>query len=545
MEDNIKSFDLYVGEPGTAKSYTLAQQTFTDRKLGRPLSDIYIMTPTYASKQNLISMFDKLRKEAKDNFKFEDAKLLADLQWNVHVMDNGYGTERYVYIDEFGQLPSTYFYSLILKLQSASDVVLKAFGDIKQLTPPSGNSPVEALLRNNLKTEDLWQFVADKCYDNFEFETMTAPSMWQINTDITVHLLSENRRLKKLGYTSFNNDFFDDIITHVIHKNDYGEELAQAVNDYRLVLVATKDRGHEIDDCLSEQLSAFDYMTWAPFIEYNNKTYLNPDHKEYKTLQSKFSGVPTIKEPETLSRRDVNYKYWATVHSVQGVTVSAVTFYMGNKPISNGHKNHYSSNLFYTSITRASDSIQLLGLEDSFKEMRHIQPLTPQKKLQHKLADEAWEVIKKRLHDDKSAVPYNFSQIHDMYHDAYKHIQPNQTLARYISDFNVTLMPYTDNELKRKFKDWSMGDKFGKDGYHSYGFIYKDYCDEVQMNNAKGNANAKGKGKVQMWLLSLSDDELKAVKDDVDKLSRSEFKAKYGMTNTTVKNNIAKLDAVA
>lgn len=105
------------------------------------------------------------------------------------------------------------------------------------------------------------------------------------------------------------------------------------------------------------------------------------------------------------------------------------------------------------------------------------------------------------------------------------------------------VLPYLTKEgdmtygLSETTVNWIKSDSFKK--------FYKDYCDEVQMNNAKGNANAKGKGKVQIWLLSLSEDEFKAVKDDVDKLSRSEFKAKYGMTNTTVKNNIAKLDEVA
>lgn len=523
----LKSFDLYCGEPGTAKSYTLVQQALMDARLGRG-SNIYIMTPTQASKQNLISMFDKLKKEANDHANLSDAKLLEDLKWTVHVMDGRYQTQQYVYIDEFGQLPSTYFNSLLLNMQSASDVVLKAFGDIKQLTPPTGNSPVEALMRNNLETEDLWSFVADKCYDDFYFETMTAPKMWQIDIDITVHLLNENYRLKKLGYTSFNNDFFDSIIKQVTQKDDYEEELMQAVNDYNLILVATKSRGREIDDLFEEKLSLEEYQGYAPFIEYNNKTYLNPWNKEYKTLQSKFSGVPTIEKPEQLSHRDVSFKYWATVHSTQGVTVSAVTFYMGNKPISNGHKNHYSSNLFYTSITRASDSIQLLGLAESFKEMRHIQPITPQKKLQHILADEAGNKLLEKLYKLESPVPYTFPQLRDMYDDIYKHLKPSNNLEHDLSDFNVTLMPYTDNELKLKFKDWdgSIGKGFGKPNYGK--LIYEKYFNEVKVNNRKG------RGKVQIWLSGLTADEIEAVKQDVNALSVRKFKDKYNMAKKNV-----------
>lgn len=523
----LKSFDLYCGEPGTAKSYTLVQQALMDAKLGRS-SNIYIMTPTGASKQNLISMFDKLKKEANDSLNFSDAKLLEDLKWTVHVMDGRYQTQQYVYIDEFGQLPSTYFNSLLLNMQSASDVVLKAFGDIKQLTPPTGNSPVEALMRNNLETEDLWAFVADKCYDDFYFKKMTAPKMWQINTDITVHLLSENYRLKKLGYTSFNNEFFDSIIKQVTQKENYEDELMQAVNDYNLILVATKNRGCEIDDLFEDKLSLKEYQGHAPFIEYNNKTYLNPYNSDYKTLQSKFSGVPTIEKPEQLSHRDVRFKYWATVHSTQGVTVSAVTFYMGNTPISNGHKNHYSSNLFYTSITRASDSIQLLGLAESFKEMRHIQPVTPQKKLQHILADEAGDKLLENLYKQEGHVPYTFPQLRDMYDEIYKNLKPSNNLEHDLSDFNVTLMPYTDNELKLKFKDWdtSFGKGFGKPNYGK--IIYEQYFNEVKANNRRG------KGKVQIWLSGLSEDETKLVKQDAEDLSRAKFKSKYGKDKRAV-----------
>lgn len=523
----LKSFDLYCGEPGTAKSYTLVQQALMDARLGRS-SNIYIMTPTGASRQNLISMFDKLKKEANDYANLSDAKLLEDLKWTVHVMDNRYQTQQYIYIDEFGQLPSTYFYSLILKMQSASDVVLKAFGDIKQLTPPTGNSPVEALLRTNLETEDLWSFVADKCYNDFYFETLTAPKMWQINTDITVHLLNENYRLKKLGYTSFNNEFFDDIIKQVTHKDNYEEELMQAVNDYHLILVATKSRGREIDDLFEEKLSLEDYQGHAPFIEYNNKTYLNPWNKEYKTLQSKFSGVPTIEKPEQLSHRDVRFKYWATVHSTQGVTVSAVTFYMGNTPIANGHKSHYSSNLFYTSITRASDSIQLLGLPESFEAMRHQQPTSPQQKLRHILADEAGNKLLEKLYKLESPVPYTFPQLRDMYDDIYKHLKPSNNLEHDLSDFNVTLMPYTDNELKLKFKDWdgSIGKGFGKPNYGK--LIYEKYFNEVKVNNRKG------RGKVQQYVMNLNEPELSDLNEAVDKLSERKFRAEYDMDKRAV-----------
>ena len=530
----IKDFDLYVGEPGTGKSYTLTAQALMDKKLGR---SVYIMTPTQASKQNLISMFDKLKKEAD----FGDECLLNELMYHdTHVMESSYQSQEYVYLDEIGQLPSTYFNSLLLNLQSTPEVHLKAFGDIKQLTPPSGNSPVEALLRTNLETKDLWQFVADKCYDDFYFETMTAPKMWQMDTDITVHLLEENHRLQKLGFTSFDDKFFDEIVKQAVYQEDYTETLAEAINDYRLILVATKQRGKEIDDLFSRLLTPPEFMTKAPFIEYNSKTYLNPYHEDYSELQSKFNGVPTLKNPDKLTYSDVKHKFWATVHSTQGITVSKMTFYMGNAPIANGHKSHYSSNLLYTSITRASDSIQLLGLPESFEMMRNIQPETPQQKLQHHVAHSALMKLFDALYNQEGMVPYSFEQINDMYLDIYKKIVPEQSVLRDVSDFNVTTMPYTENELKRKFKDYSPEKAVQKGFKPNYKvLIYDKYISEVKKSNG---ANRAGKGKVQVWLNGLSEDEFESVKQDVNELSRSQFKAKYNKTNTSVKKA---LEAVA
>ena len=213
---------------------------------------------------------------------------------------------------------------------------------------------------------------------------------------------------------------------------------------------------------------------------------------------------------------------------------------MGNAPIANGHKSHYSSNLLYTSITRASDSIQLLGLPESFEMMRNIQPETPQQKLQHHVAHSALMKLFDALYNQEGMVPYSFEQINDMYLDIYKKIVPEQSVLRDVSDFNVTMMPYTENELKRKFKDYSPEKAVQKGFKPNYKvLIYDKYISEVKRSNG---ANRAGKGKVQIWLNGLSEDEFDSVKQDVNELSRSQFKAKYNKTNTSVKKA---LEAVA
>lgn len=45
-----------------------------------------------------------------------------------------------------------------------------------------------------------------------------------------------------------------------------------------------------------------------------------------------------------------------------------------------------------------------------------------------------------------------------------------------------------------------------------------------------------GRGKVQQWVKSLSDSELKSLQSDIDKLSRAKFKAQYNMDKRAVDN---------
>ena len=99
------------------------------------------------------------------------------------------------------------------------------------------------------------------------------------------------------------------------------------------------------------------------------------------------------------------------------------------------------------------------------------------------------------------------------------------------------VLPYLTKEgdmtygLSETTINWIKSDSFKK--------FYDKYISEVKTSNG---ANRAGKGKVQVWLNGLSEDEFESVKQDVNELSRSQFKAKYNKTNTSVKKA---LEAVA
>ena len=109
--------------------------------------------------------------------------------------------------------------------------------------------------------------------------------------------------------------------------------------------------------------------------------------------------------------------------------------------------------------------------------------------------------------------------------------------AQELVDYNVDSEPYTFNEMKLHFKEWDVIAGFVG---HNYYDIYERYSKEVKVNNG---AKKAGKGKVQRWLNELSEDEIESVKRDVNELSRSQFKAKYSKTNTSVKKALSEQTA--
>lgn len=527
------NFDLTVSEPGAGKSYRLVTKAVEAQLNGE---SIFISTPTHASKQNLVSMIYDRMPSAKSERELHALKTLA---YDVHVLESSYNGQSELFIDEIGQWPSSSFNSLVLSLQSVSHANVHLSGDIKQLTPSSQSaSPLEALLRNNLDVDSFWGWVSDKAYSDFQFEELEAPALWRIDEPIKVELLTENRRLKGLEYTSYDNDFFDSIIeTKVRELPDYTQPLLDAIKNYSAILVPTRARGKEVNNTIAEALNDISmFQLGAYFVQVQGKTYLNPNHHDYETLQKKFPGVPRV-TPEVPMDEEVLYKYWATVHSLQGVTVNQVSFYMGNKPIGNGHRDHYNENMLYTSVTRASDSIELLGLKESFRFMRHQEPTSPQRKLGHYKANKAKTQLFNVLLNDKPSEKRPFIEVKALFQNIFNALEVSESVANDLDVFNVRSEMYTDHELAMAFKDYPYADAIRKGFNADYRTFYND---EISKVNSK---SAKGRGKVQLWLAGLQREEYITVKEDADNLSRSAFKEKYNMTNTTVKNNIAKLEA--
>lgn len=558
--DNKQRFTLVIGEPGVGKSYQIISRAIDDKKIGRR---VYIMCPTHASKKSLRSTIAKRANESKTSAQYD---LIMSLQADVHVGESAYYNQDAIYVDELGQTSATTFYALLLHLQGTLNAKVYLFGDIQQLQPVQHFSPLEALLRNNAMTEDLaikdtiiqdgfWTFVHDSCYGDFNYTMLNAPESWRIDSDIRCELLSKNYRLGKLGYESYNNDFFDDIVSKAIQEDAevYAKLLKKQLAKHSAILVATKKRGAQADNLIksilqsdaeelfTEQLTDMtkdEFITQyvdkrfkevATFIKVNNRVYLNPDNEDYEVLQQKFDGVPVVEDVmqyANFDRADFEYHVWATVHSMQGITVSSVTFFMGNEAINPKNTHHYSRNLLYTSITRASDEIVLLGLVESFEQMAIQQPLSPQDMFSKRRAIQAKDLLFTQLkHSD---IAYNWNEIYDNYLAIFEnHVLDN---AKYVNledyaMFDVKDIPYDEHELHMQFRYYNKSDTQFFDYKKMF---YEEYKSELVSEKHKGNQNAKGKGKIKKWLDDLSDDELVEMKRDIANLSVRKFKARWG-----------------
>ncbi|MCM0598303.1 AAA family ATPase [Periweissella fabalis] len=550
MENNKTKVSLTAGEPGAGKSYTLIQQAYQALISGK---SVYIMTPTHSAKANLITTIDKQVDEFKDSV---SAQHYDDLKSTIHVL-YGYKGQQEVFIDEIGMINITTLFGLFYQTERIENVHVHLFGDIKQLPAIKGNSVIEQLLRNNLKTS-LWQFANDKCYDNFMFKELLAPDMWHLDKPVDVTILNHNHRLNELGYTSYNNDFFTDVINKTIEiatpeEQEFNPDfnsatlylghLLKAVKDYSLILTPTHKRGDEINSALK----ANNNETLAPFIINNKKTYLNPVHKDYELLKLKFGFIPEIEDADLFAqgwthgkvdKDQYEFSFCTTVHKAQGATVSSVVFYMGNEPIANGHKEHYSNNMLYTSVTRASDEIKLLGKLNSFELMHTIYPKSAQTRCGHYRADGAVKLLFKRLREIDETL--GVDDIYSLYQDVFNTIELSEEQETELLNYSVKSNIYTKEQLIRKFKDYKIN-TYGVFAKNDYKYlVYDKFIDRINAKKqAKGGANSKGKGKVQTFINSLSDEQLKAVKTDVESLSMVKFKAKYNMDRRAVTKAIA------
>lgn len=551
MEQNKTKVSLTAGEPGAGKSYTLIQQAYKALSDGK---SVYIMTPTHTAKANLISTIDKQINEYKDAV---DAQLYDELKSKIHVL-YGYKAQQEVFIDEIGMINVATLFSLFYQTQYLENIHVHLFGDIKQLPAIKGNSIIEQLLRNNLK-KSLWQFVNDKCYDNFTFSSLLAPEVWHLEDDIDVTILNQNYRLNKLGYTSYNNEFFDDMLENVIEIETpedqeynarfnsalvYVQFLYNAVKNYSLILTPTHKRGEEINKCLSARFN----ITLAPFIINNNKTYLNPLHENYELLKLKFGFMPELPdykefivawEEHYINQDDYEFSFYTTVHKAQGATVDSVVFYLGNSKIGNGHAEHYSNNMLYTSITRASNEIKLLGLKESFQKMHETYPKSAQNRCGHYRADGAVKLLFNKLRAIDEVM--DIDSIYGLYQDIFNTIELSEEMETELLNYSVKSNIYTKEQLIRRFKDFKIN-VYGVFGAIDYkALIYDKYINEINAKKQVVGGKAKaGKGKVQVWIDSLTPDEYQELLSDMTLLKGAGFEAKYGKRKDHVKRALNK-----
>ena len=100
------------------------------------------------------------------------------------------------------------------------------------------------------------------------------------------------------------------------------------------------------------------------------------------------------------------------------------------------------------------------------------------------------------------------------------------------------VLPYLTKEgdmtygLSETTVNWLKSDSFKK--------FYDRYRREVKVNNG---AKKAGHGRVQIWLSGLTEDEIEAVKQDVNDLSMRKFKSKYDKDKRQVVKALQELEA--
>jgi len=195
---------------------------------------------------------------------------------------------------------------------------------------------------------------------------------------------------------------------------------------------------------------------------------------------------------------------------------------MGNKVIGNRHKKHYSNNMLYTSVTRARHDVQLLGLSESFEQMRETMPQSAQEKNVHRRANRAMLNLKQWI-EEIDYIPTAEEVL-----DRYKVLYNDDSILSF-SDKNIINI---NKVVSKSYNDRYIINYINNEFTDKFGFTLTLWLKENSTNAKK----SPRKGKVKQWIDELSDEEFDEVKYDVTNLSRSEFKSKYNMTNTTVKN---------
>lgn len=511
----VTKIEAFIGEPGTGKTYSLTNMV---KDLIQRGESVYIMNPTKSARNNVRNAFKNLMEKGQMSHS-EYAKAFK----STHVL-HGFTDDpsKNIFIDESAMVDLSTFYSLLYSIIGVDDVHIYLFGDMKQIEPVNGDSILKTLIESTIPDGDdrnIWKYVSDTLYYEMGDMIVDSPKAWKLDAKVHIKVFKNNFRLESKQFIGYNDDYYDNLIDNAIFSDDYSGYLKYAVENYWLITTPTNSRGNEINESIRNQYK--DFKDVAPFVIINKEYYLNPFNNDVSKLESSFSFLPLAEMDAALKGEFTAYM---STHRVQSFTVDNVIFYMGNNPIGSRHKSHYSNNLLYTAISRARHEVQILGLPESFQQMRVTYPQTPQQKNMHLVAGVAIKNLNKWI-DEVDYTP-TADEIYDKYVDLY-----NDTSL--LSDYEKSILDvYKINSkihTKRYVIDYVNNRFNGK-----FGFTLSLWLKENSSNSQKGNSNAKGKGKVQKWIDSLSDDGLQQVKKDIDELSVRKFKEKYSTTKSTV-----------
>ncbi|WP_260156435.1 C-terminal helicase domain-containing protein, partial [Leuconostoc citreum] len=359
--------------------------------------------------------------------------------------------------------------------------------------------------------------VADTLYSDMENIIVDSPEAWKLDSKVNITVFKKNYRLQSKNFDGYDDEYYEDLIDGAIFSDDYSGYLKYALEHNWLITTPTKARGNEINEILTKEFKSAKDV--APFIIVNDDYYLNPFNKHYSELQEAFDFLPEI-NIESLT--EYKLSAYMSTHRVQSFTVDNVLFYLGNNPIGNRHKSHYSNNLLYTAISRARFDVQILGLPESFQQMHKTMPLTAQQKNVHLKAGIAIVNLKKWVGEA------DYTPLADEIYDKYVDLYNDNSL---LSAYEKSLLEIYKIDSKMHNKRYVI-DYINNNFSDKFGFTLTVWLKE----NASEAKKAPRRGKVKQWIDSLSDDELEVVKQDVEDLSLRKFKAKYSYDHRSVQS---------
>lgn len=510
---NIKAF---IGSPGTGKSYRLVRMVNQLLKQGET---VHIMNPTRSARNNLRKAFKEMLISGVMNQ--EDYKQT----YIINNVQHGYkeSLAKNIFIDESAMIDLDVFYSLLYATLDVPDVHLYLFGDLKQIEPINGDSILKTLIEFNMgKFDDrgIWQFTNEVLYKDLADMTIATPKVWKLSgVNVDVKILKKNYRLESKNFSGYDDEYYSSLIDNAIYTDDYSGYLKYALEHNWLITTPTNARGDEIDNMLSHKYD--DFKKVAPFVvDGNGDYYLNPFNQSFNQLKESFDFMPQI---ELETTQGYEFTAYMSTHRVQSFTVDNVLFYMGNNPIGNRHKSHFSNNMLYTAVTRAKHDVQLLGLPDSFTQMRQTMPQTAQEKNVHLRANVSMNHLYNWIESNNN-LP-SADELFEHYQELYKDDSILSTHDKTILD----IYSIVSDSYSKRYVINSVNNKYGD----KFGFTLTAWLKENSTNAKK----SPRKGKVKQWIDSLSDDEIEQVKSDLKSrmVKQSEFKEKYGYTKKAIR----------